>query len=67
MIFLIREKCQGCGLCVDVCPKKLLFLDTSEVNDRGHTPVSISDKDGCSHCALCAMMCPDCVIRITKS
>ncbi|MDD2418651.1 MAG: 4Fe-4S binding protein [Oscillospiraceae bacterium] len=66
MIDFIIEKCQGCGLCVEICPKKLLLLDKSKVNGRGHTPVAITDKASCSQCALCAMMCPDCVIIITN-
>ena len=66
MILIYEEKCQGCGLCVEICPKKLLILDKSKVNGRGHTPVTISDEKSCTQCSLCALMCPDCAIEIRK-
>ncbi len=64
MITINEEMCQGCGLCVEICPRKILALDESKINDRGHTPVMITDKNVCTGCSLCAVMCPDCVIEI---
>lgn len=64
MIRFLKENCQGCGLCVEICPKKILVLDKTQVNDRGHTPVIILDETICTQCSLCAIMCPDCVIEI---
>lgn len=64
MITIYKDKCQGCGLCVEICPKKLLVLDKEQINSRGHTPVIITDEKMCTGCTLCAIMCPDCVIRI---
>lgn len=64
MFRILKEKCQGCGLCVEVCPKKLLVLNKEEINERGHTPAMITDEKSCTHCTLCAIMCPDCVIQI---
>lgn len=29
------DRCKGCGLCADVCPKHILALDESIVNDLG--------------------------------
>ncbi len=66
MITLKKDKCQGCGLCIEVCPKKILNIDKSSVNSRGYTPIDITDKDSCIACALCAMMCPDLVFEISK-
>jgi 2-oxoglutarate ferredoxin oxidoreductase subunit delta len=64
MIVFYQENCQGCGLCVETCPRKLLVLDKTRVNDRGHTPVAILDENNCTQCSLCATMCPDNVIEI---
>jgi 2-oxoglutarate ferredoxin oxidoreductase subunit delta len=66
MISFIKERCQGCSLCVEVCPKKILFIDKTKVNSRGHAPIAITDESSCIHCALCAMMCPDVVIEVSK-
>ena len=66
MISFDKERCQGCSLCVEVCPKKILYIDKSKVNGRGYAPIAISDVDSCIHCSLCAMMCPDLVIEVMK-
>lgn len=66
MINFREDLCQGCELCVETCPKKLLELDKSRVNKRGHNPVQITDKEKCNDCSLCAIMCPDCVIELSS-
>ncbi|MBM6920931.1 4Fe-4S binding protein [Phocea massiliensis] len=58
------ERCKGCGLCVSVCPKKILMIDTARLNRKGYNPVEITDRAACISCAMCATMCPDCVITI---
>ena len=60
------ERCKGCGLCTDVCPKKILVLDTSTLNGKGYHPAIIIDQGKCIACAMCATMCPDCVIKVEK-
>ena len=60
------ERCKGCGLCVDVCPKKILALDTAALNGKGYHPAVITDQAKCIACAMCATMCPDCVIKVEK-
>lgn len=65
MISLYEDRCQGCGLCVEACPRKILIIDKSKVNRRGHTPAVITDREKCTGCALCALMCPDVVIEVS--
>jgi 2-oxoglutarate ferredoxin oxidoreductase subunit delta len=60
------DLCKGCGLCVSVCPKKILKLAGGKLNRKGHTPVEIIDQEACIGCAFCATMCPDCVITVEK-
>lgn len=33
-VSLIRSNCKGCGLCISVCPKKIIELDLSKVNSK---------------------------------
>lgn len=61
-----QEKCKGCGLCVNVCPKKILILQKKKLNLKGYNPADITDEAACISCAMCATMCPDCVITIDK-
>ena len=58
------DRCKGCGLCVTVCPKGILELDVSIVNELGYHPVRLSDAAACTSCALCARICPDTVFAV---
>ena len=58
------DRCKGCGLCVAVCPKGILVLDVSTVNDLGYHPVRLADAAACTSCALCARICPDSVFAV---
>jgi len=61
-----EEICKGCGLCVDACPRQLLSLSKTRLNQKGHAPVELSDPEMCIGCAFCATMCPDCIITVEK-
>lgn len=59
------EKCKGCGLCVSVCPKKILALQ-ERLNNKGYTPSGVLDQKKCIGCTRCALMCPENIIKIEK-
>jgi 2-oxoglutarate ferredoxin oxidoreductase subunit delta len=58
------DRCKGCGLCVSICPKNVLVLDVSIVNELGYHPVRLTDAAACTSCALCARICPDSVFAV---
>ena len=58
------DRCKGCRLCIDVCPRHVLTLDESYVNALGYHPVRLTDADRCTSCALCARICPDAVYTV---
>lgn len=60
------DRCKGCGLCVNACPKHLIVIASDRVNKKGHWPAAITDESVCIGCACCAIMCPDCVITVEK-
>lgn len=60
-----RDRCKGCELCVSVCPKHILALD-STTNAKGYRPAMCTDPDSCIGCASCARICPDSIITIKK-
>ena len=60
------NRCKGCGLCVAVCPKKVLEIST-DVNTKGYFPAYQARPEDCIHCTLCCMMCPDVAITITET
>lgn len=61
-----EDRCKGCGLCVSVCPKKIMVLSKDRLNKKGFRPAYVTDDDKCISCAFCATMCPDCVITVVK-
>lgn len=65
-VIFLDELCKGCGLCVSVCPKKILQLDQDRLNSKGYHPASCVDQSLCIGCAFCAVQCPDSVITVEK-
>ena len=45
------DRCKGCGLCVDVCPKKVLDI-SGDVNTRGYFPVYQARPEDCIFCSV---------------
>ncbi len=60
------DKCKGCGLCVDACPKNVLAISKEKINLKGHHPVEAVNENDCIGCAFCATMCPDCIIKVER-
>ena len=61
---IAADRCKGCGLCVDACPKHVLALDPVVVNPLGYHPVRLTDAPTCTSCALCARICPDTIFEV---
>lgn len=59
-----KNRCKGCALCVQVCPKNILYIDNRRVNGLGYYPVAA--EEGCIACGFCAVVCPDIVFSIYK-
>lgn len=59
------QRCKGCGLCVDVCPKKVLEI-SDKVSPKGYFPAFQARPEDCIHCTLCCVMCPDVAITIIE-
>ena len=59
------ERCKGCGLCVAVCPKKVLEI-SKEVSAKGYFPAYQARPEDCITCAICCTMCPDVAITISE-
>ncbi len=66
MIKFDTDRCKGCGLCVNACPKHIIALARDVINKKGHNPATVTDPDKCISCAFCATMCPDCVITVER-
>jgi 2-oxoglutarate ferredoxin oxidoreductase subunit delta len=63
-ILINSERCKGCGLCVGVCPKKLLSIG-EEMNESSYNYVI--QKEGCIGCGNCYEICPEGTVIEIKS
>lgn len=57
------ERCKGCGLCVEECPRDLLVMSKS-LSPAGAHIVTTRSREGCTGCLHCAIICPDAAIEI---
>ncbi len=69
-IIIDRERCKGCRLCLEVCPRDCLEPDTG-LNKKGYQPVlfreSVEDKKGCNACTMCGLVCPEAAIEVYRA
>jgi len=61
-----EDRCKGCGLCIHVCPRKIIHENREKINAKGYFPAEVTEMDKCIGCAFCAIICPDCVIKVEK-
>lgn len=60
------DRCKGCALCVEACPKKVIAL-AKKVNVHGYPYVEAVNPEDCIGCASCAIVCPDGCITVYKN
>jgi len=64
-IIIDLEKCKGCELCVNACPKNVLEI-SDKSNSMGYFPSQIKNPENCTGCGNCYTVCPDVCIEIRK-
>jgi 4Fe-4S ferredoxin len=53
------KRCNGCGICVEVCPTKALELGpVHEIATGLDAPPVMMDLEKCTFCRMCANLCP---------
>ncbi|MCL6591336.1 MAG: 4Fe-4S binding protein [Firmicutes bacterium] len=62
-----EERCKGCELCINACPKKIIRL-AERFNTVGFHPaeVPMEDQNQCIACGFCGRMCPHVAIEVYK-
>ncbi len=63
-IQIIKERCKGCKICIEVCQVDVLDID-KEPNSFGYNPPYVKTREDCTVCGLCEMLCPDFAIRVS--
>ncbi len=57
-LHLDKNKCTGCGMCLDVCPH-----DVFRTNEKH---VLIQNRDACMECGACSRNCPANAISVAS-
>ena len=54
-----KDRCIGCGSCVDICPGDVIYLDENEKK------AIVKYPNECWHCTCCRLECPkDCISMV---
>ena len=64
-IYIVVDRCKGCGFCVEYCPRKVLEM-SQEYNVKGYHPPFAAHEDLCVNCDLCELICPEFAIYVLK-
>ena len=64
-IHVVKDRCKGCGFCVEYCPRNVLEL-SDEFNIKGYHPPFAKDGERCVNCNLCELICPEFAIFVTQ-
>ena len=65
-VTLYQELCKGveeCGICIEVCPKRL-FSPSKSLNRKGYKPPRVENPETCTQCQNCMIYCPDLAIAV---
>ena len=54
---LKEEKCNGCSMCVSVCPHGVFRIENRKAK--------MADRDACMECGACARNCPNDALTVT--
>ena len=59
-VYLISERCKGCRICIQFCPRNIL-QESTMMNAKGyHYPEVVPGmEESCVHCEFCTMICPE--------
>ncbi|WP_394266734.1 4Fe-4S binding protein [Anaerotignum sp.] len=60
-----KDYCKSCRLCINVCPKQVLFVG-KYTNKMGYDAVEMDESKDCIGCKMCATMCPEGAIEVYK-
>ncbi|RLG79278.1 MAG: 2-oxoglutarate ferredoxin oxidoreductase subunit delta [Thermoprotei archaeon] len=65
VVKVITERCKECGLCIALCPTKVL-IKGDKVNEKGYRYTVPEHIEKCIGCRICEISCPDFAIFVEE-
>ena len=65
-VYIDKERCKGCGFCVDFCPREVLKM-SSELSPKGYNLAVVEDESKCLACGFCEVICPEFAIIVSTT
>jgi 2-oxoglutarate ferredoxin oxidoreductase subunit delta len=65
-VVVLMDRCKGCGICISMCPKKVLEF-SKDINNMGYNYAYPARIEDCIGCKFCEMYCPDFAIYVKPS
>jgi len=62
-IYIVEDRCKGCGYCIEFCPRNVLEK-SEKLNKRGVHPPKVKNPEDCVICCFCSSICPDFAIFV---
>jgi 2-oxoglutarate/2-oxoacid ferredoxin oxidoreductase subunit beta len=62
-VLVEKDRCKGCGLCVNACPSHVLAM-SHDINARGYFFPMVEHEEECNACRHCTLVCPDVAIQV---
>ena len=64
-LMLQMDRCKGCDICIEVCPRKVLEKGTT-LNKKTVYPPALVAGAKCTLCQECEINCPDFAIYVLE-
>jgi len=59
-VYIYKNWCKKCGICVEFCPKGVFTQETTG-------EVIVKNPENCIKCKFCELRCPDFAITVPES
>lgn len=64
-VVLYSQYCKGCGICIELCPLRILKWSQLQ-NSDGYDVPFLPEPEKCTGCRVCEITCPEMAIDVIK-